>query len=76
MYLPFEPNTLTLIRDEIKIEAPLPVCEKIFTNIKRCPQGLAQSQIEAAGELTQFTFHGVLIEKEQELKDAKTWMQM
>lgn len=68
MYLPFDPNTLTLLRDEIKIEAPLPVCEKVFSNIKRCPQGLTQAQIDAAGQLSQYTFHGVLIEKEEKLK--------
>ena len=38
MYLPFkkENNKYILVNDEIKIEGPLPSCEKIFTNSNNC----------------------------------------
>ena len=38
MYLPFkkEGNNYILFKDEIKIEGPLPSCEKIFKNLNHC----------------------------------------
>ena len=39
MYLPFKKNDddkYFLIKDRIKIEGPLPLCEKVFNNLKHC----------------------------------------
>ena len=66
MYLPFDKQTLTLIKNEIQIEGPLPTCAKVFTNTHRC-DSMTQDQIDNSGELKEFTFHNVLITKEESL---------
>ena len=43
MYLPFKKNKngkYILINDEIKIEGPLPACEKIFKNSQNCGKNI------------------------------------
>ncbi len=68
LYLPFKEveGKYVLQRDKIKIEGPLPACEKIFSNTKRCdyvPLGETSQ-----GELTNYKFHGqeILIDKKME----------
>ena len=39
MYLPFQKikkNEYVLVKEKIKIEGPLPLCEKVFKNLKNC----------------------------------------
>lgn len=68
LYLPFDKRTGQLFKDGIVIEGPLPVCEKIFNNTRRCD---LVKKINP-GELKHFSFHGVTIEKEKKLKMLST----
>lgn len=69
IYLPFTKNEqgiYTVAKDKIKIEGPLPSCEKVFTNSKRCdyvPIGDLSK-----GDLTNYKFHGTLIELDPVMK--------
>lgn len=40
-----------------KIEGPIPVCEKVFSNTGRCNY-LTGTELADAGELVNWTFHG------------------
>ena len=67
MYLPFQKGLdgkYTLVNDEIKIEGPLPACEKIFKNYQNC-ELISSSEIEQAGELIYYSWHGKKIEKDE-----------
>ena len=67
MYLPFKKNEdgkYILVNDEIKIEGPLPACEKIFKNSQNCELISAKEYIEA-GELINYSWHGKKIEKDK-----------
>ena len=66
MYLPFDKETLSLINNDIQIEGPLPTCAKVFTSNHRC-DSMTQPQIDLSGELEEYTFHDVLITKEESL---------
>ena len=66
MYLPFDKETLSLIKDAIQIEGPLPTCPKVFTSTHKC-DSMTQQQIDLSGELEEYTFHDVLITKEESL---------
>ena len=69
IYLPFKKDDTgkyTVVKDKIKIEGPLPSCEKVFTNTKRCdyvPIGETSQ-----GALTNYKFHGQVIELDPEMK--------
>ena len=66
MYLPFikdENGKYTLINDEIKIEGPIPACEKIFKNYQNC-ELISSKEYENAGELIDYFWHGIKIEKD------------
>jgi 2',3'-cyclic-nucleotide 2'-phosphodiesterase (5'-nucleotidase family) len=66
MYLPFkkgENGKYTLINDEIKIEGPIPACEKIFKNYQNC-ELISSKEYERAGELIDYSWHGIKIEKD------------
>ena len=65
MYLPFkkESNKYLLINDEIKIEGPLPSCEKIFSNLNHCKK-LSSEEYLNSGELVNFYWHDIKIEKD------------
>ena len=70
MYLPFKKdNKYILVNDEIKIEGPLPVCEKIFSNLNHCEKLENLEKIENAGKLVNFFWHGKKIEKDLMTKD-------
>ena len=66
MYLPFKKDSngkYILINDEIKIEGPLPACEKIFSNYQNC-ELISSKEFEKAGELINFSWHGKKMEKD------------
>ena len=66
MYLPFkkgENGKYTLINDEVKIEGPIPACEKIFKNYQNC-ELISSKEYEKAGELIDYSWHGIKIEKD------------
>lgn len=66
MYLPFKKdknNKYVLVNDEIKIEGPLPACEKIFSNTKNC-ENLNKIQLSDPGKLVNYYWHGHKIEKD------------
>ena len=67
MYLPFKKNEkgkYILINDEIKIEGPLPACEKIFKNSQNC-ELISSKEYLQAGELINYSWHGKKIEKDK-----------
>ncbi len=68
MYLPFDKKSGKLIRDEIKMESPLPVCEKVFEKTRRCTP-MNPKDVKKLGKLSKFSFHGTVIEKEPLLKN-------
>ena len=52
-----------VIREEIKIEGPLPNCEKIFNNTKLCDEVSNEEDYIKAGPLVSYTYHGVKIDR-------------
>ena len=71
IYLPFKKNENSkyiLYKDGIKIEGPLPSCEKIFPSLRACPH-LTQNEIENFLPLVNYKFHGILIEKDPILNE-------
>ena len=67
MYLPCKKGnngTYSLINDEIKIEGPLPACEKIFKNYQNC-ELISSNEVEKAGELINYYWHGKKIETDK-----------
>ena len=66
MYLPFqkgEDGIYYLVPNEVKIEGPLPACEKIFKNYQNC-ELISSKQYEEAGELINYYWHGKKIERD------------
>ena len=66
LYLPFKKNNegkYILENDEIKIEGPMPACEKIFKNYQNC-ELISSKEYLDAGELIDFFWHGKKIEKD------------
>ena len=66
MYLPFEKDDdgkYFLVEDEVKIEGPLPACEKIFKNYQNC-ELISANEYEQAGELINYSWHGIKIERD------------
>ena len=67
MYLPFkkdENGKYILVSDEVKIEGPLPACEKIFKNSQNC-ELISSKEYFEAGELINYSWHGKKIEKDK-----------
>lgn len=77
LYLAFDKkNDYKIIRDEIKMEGPLPTCEKIFSKSKNCGSGSrwpgmggSSSSSGDNGDLVDYSFHGVKIEKDKNLEE-------
>ena len=70
MYLPFKKSKngkYVLINDEIKIEGPLPACEKIFKNSQNCELISSKEYLEV-GELINYSWHGKKIEKDKTIQ--------
>ena len=72
MYLPFKKNNdnkYILINDEIKIEGPLPSCEKIFSNYNNCEKLNSENEFINSGGLIYYYWHGKKIEKDIMIKN-------
>ena len=65
MYLPFKKidKKYTLVKSKIKIEGPLPLCQKIFQNLKHCEK-ISKEDITKAGDLVEYYWHSRRIELE------------
>ena len=72
MYLPFKKNEsgeYNLVNDEIKIEGPLPACEKIFENYQNCELISSKQYLTEAGKLIDFSWRGKKIEKDNTVEE-------
>lgn len=70
VYLPFDRKTKKLLNNKILMEGPLPICERIFKNRKICDLSvITQEDYETFGTLLNYTFHGVIIEKEKNITE-------
>jgi 2',3'-cyclic-nucleotide 2'-phosphodiesterase/3'-nucleotidase len=68
LYLPFRINddeSVTLINDEIEIEGPVPVCEKIWDDTRACNY----KENEPASNMRDILFHNSVLEVDQGLFD-------
>ena len=65
MYLPFKKinNNYTLVKSKIKIEGPLPLCQKIFQNLKHCEK-ISKEDFSKSGDLVEYYWHSRRIELE------------
>ena len=65
MYLPFKKvkNKFVLVKSEIKIEGPLPLCQKIFQNLKHCEK-ISKEDLAISGDLVEYYWHSRRIELE------------
>ena len=70
MYLPFKKvkDKYHLIKKEIKIEGPLPLCQKIFQNLKNCEK-ISKEEFAKAGDLVEYYWHSRRIELEPEFQN-------
>lgn len=73
LYLAFD-NNKKLLKNEIVMESPLPICEKIFEKTKNC-NSFKDNQIpDETGNLVQFKYRGTIIDKESKLQSiADEW---
>lgn len=68
IYLAFDKNNdLKIVPGENRIEGPLPICEKIFEQNHRC-ESVKDSDLDKYLPLVEYKFHGVKIEKDENLK--------
>ena len=70
MYLPFKKNEegkYILVNEEVKIEGPLPACEKIFKNSQNC-ELISAKEYSEVGELINYSWHGKKIEKDKSVQ--------
>ena len=71
MYLPFKKDSktgnYTLVNDEIKIEGPLPACEKIFKNYQNC-ELISANELKQAGKLIKYKWRGQKIKTDKSVK--------
>ena len=70
MYLPFKKQKdgkYILVNDEVKIEGPLPACEKIFKNSQNC-ELISYKEYNEVGELINYSWHGKKIEKDNSVQ--------
>ena len=69
LYLPFKKNPqggVTLQNDDIKIEGPVPVCEKIWPDTKEC----SYRGNEPTTNMKKIKYHNSILEKDQDLIQA------
>ena len=68
IYLAFDKrNDFKIAKHKIRIEGPLPICEKIFKKNHKC-EFVKESELNEFLPLLNYKFHGILIEKELSLK--------
>ena len=69
LYLPFEINndgSVKIINDNIQIEGPVPVCEKVWEDNKNC----IYKENEPASNMKEIIFHNHVLEKDKGLDNA------
>ena len=75
LYLPFKKNndgTVTIINNDIKIEGPIPVCEKVWTFSKNCEYYEKEATI-----MENFYFHGEIPQKDENIfKEMGIWYEI
>ena len=70
VYLPFDRKTKKLVSNKIVMEGPLPICDKLFKNMKICDLSILNEEDEEKyGKLVNFNFHGIKIEKEKSISE-------
>ena len=73
LYLPFKKNEnggVTLINNDIKIEGPVPVCEKIWPDTKKCEY----KNDQPATNMKKISFHNSILETDEDLMKAlESW---
>ena len=52
-----------MVKEKIKIEGPLPLCEKVFKNLKNCEK-ISKEEFSKAGDLVEYYWHRRRIEVE------------
>ena len=68
IYLAFNrKNNYNIERDQIRIEGPLPICEKIFKTSLKC-EFIKESELQNYLPLIEYKFHNVKIEKDPMLQ--------
>ena len=68
IYLAFDKNNnYKIVKDQNRIEGPLPICEKIFKKSLKC-DFVKEGELDDYLPLTNYKFHGVKIEKDPILK--------
>ena len=69
LYLPFKKinGKYQVIREEVKIEGPLPNCEKIFINTKICDEVSNEEEYLKSGSLVSYKYHGTQIKLPKKL---------
>jgi 2',3'-cyclic-nucleotide 2'-phosphodiesterase (5'-nucleotidase family) len=74
VYLTFDKTTKKLIRDKIKLEGPLPSCERVFETTRKC-FFIPKTEAKDTDKLYPFIFHNQLVEKEASLEPVfyKYW---
>ena len=75
LYLPFKKNSdgsVTIINNDISIEGPIPVCEKVWSSTKNC------IYLEKSANLMEdFYFHGKIPEKDENIfKEMGIWYEI
>ena len=64
LYLAFDKNNnYKLVKNEVRIEGPLPICEKIFKKNKKC-EFIKESEMKKYLPLIEYKFHNIKIEKD------------
>ena len=64
MYLAFDrKNNYKLVKDKIRIEGPLPICEKVFKKDNKC-ELISKIELNDYLPLVEYKFHNVKIEKD------------
>lgn len=51
-----------------QIESPIPVCDKVFENKKRCDVSISDNSELTNGKLKKYMFHGKVVEKDSRLE--------
>ncbi len=66
LYLNFDNSTMKLIKQDMEIEGPLPSCEKVFSNTRKC-NFVTKTEAATAGDLRKFSFHNKVMKAEMSL---------
>ena len=66
IYLAFNAATKELIKEKIEIEGPLPTCEKVFENTRKC-DFVSKKNAAGSGPLRKFLFHDKIMKADDSL---------